>query len=215
GRGAVRNLLRERGARLGRAHARPGNDRDGREREPLGNAGDPSLPSQADAAGEGGGEVVRVALERHAACEQLLGAERLARDRACRGEAERDDRRARAEPALARDPARELEAEPARVAEQPEGADAEMAGVGVAAFAHDALVPEVERGRRAVEPGPEIPRGGRRAHAHRKHAAGPPAIASASGSTSTTGAAMRSTASGSFSPWPVTMTTTVPAAPSR
>src|SRR4029079_14592734 len=82
---------------------------------------------------------------------------------------------------------------------------------GLATLAHDELVPEVERRAGAVESGADVRGRGRRADAHGKRQAKLSTTASASSSTA--GSAMRSTASGSFSPWPVTTTTTVPDAP--
>src|SRR5581483_8592085 len=106
-----------------------------------------------------------------------------------RDEAERDRRRARAETAGARDPVRPVEAQALRRAHEPEGADPEVRGVGgvVGPLADLDLVPEVERGGRAVEPRPEVRGRRRRADPHR-----------------------RSAASGSFRPWPVSTATTRP-----
>src|SRR6266511_66163 len=206
--GAVRDLLRQRRARVGSEHARLGDDRDRREGKRVRDARDASLPREADPSSERGSEVVRVTLEREPPRKQVLGVDRPGPGG---GEAERDDRRAGAEPARARDPNRELEVEAARILEQRVRANAEMLVIGLAPFGDDELVPEIQRRRRAVEAGAEVRRRCRRAHAHRVRHANTSAIASTS--TSTIGSAMRSTASGSLSPWPVTTTTTVPAAP--
>ena len=62
-----------------------------------------TVPREAHAAGQRCGEVVRVPLERDAELEEAFRVEGVAVGRGRRGEAERDDRRARAEPSLARD----------------------------------------------------------------------------------------------------------------
>ena len=146
--------------------------------------GDLRVPGQADAAGERGGEVVAVALELDALREELLGARGASlRDRGGH-EPEGDHRGARAEPALARDRVREGESLPLGRRDAREGAHAEMVDVDLAvlvSLAHLELVPEVERGRRAVEAGAEVRRARRGADASKDRHRDASSIASGSG----------------------------------
>ncbi len=82
-----------------------------------------------------GGEVVRVPLERDAELEEPLRVEVVAVRRGRGGEAERDDRRARAEPSLARDAHGEVEGEAGRVREQRVRLHAEVVAIRLAALA--------------------------------------------------------------------------------
>ena len=141
--------------------------------------------------------------------EQLLGIGLAARASVRRHEAECDHGGARAEPALTRDPRREVERPALRRSHARERANAEMAEVGAARRALDdlELVPEVEAPRRrSRSPGPRFAvEAGARTRMLMRPAS---AIASGSGSTSTGSGASRSTASGSLSPWPVITQTT-------
>src|SRR5206468_8192853 len=107
---------------------------------------------EADAAGEGRGEIVCMALELDADGEKLLRVELLPGRVRAGHEPERDHGGARAEAALPRDPAYELEP-PSRDGREPgERLHAEMRIVHLAVAVLDLeLVPEVERGRDAVE----------------------------------------------------------------
>ena len=62
----VLHRLRQRGARLRRVHARLRDDGDRSGRHVVGDARDVAVPGEADAAGERGGEIVGVPLERRA-----------------------------------------------------------------------------------------------------------------------------------------------------
>ena len=139
-----------------------------------------------------------MALEGHGERQQLAGIGRAAGDGAAGDEAERDRRRAGAEPALERDPVDEAEAVALGRREEREGAQRQMARVARqlgGAFAldldaaavrlvDDDLVPELERGRGAVERRAEV-RGRRRRERVHGH---PIASSTASSSAATTGA---------------------------
>ena len=71
---AVRYLVRKRVPGGGGLDGRLGDERDRHGGCAVGDAGDPRVPGQADAAGERGGEVVAVALELDAFREELLRA---------------------------------------------------------------------------------------------------------------------------------------------
>src|SRR5204863_6236326 len=113
--------------------------------------------------------------------------------------------------ALARDAHRELEPEAARIRDAGERADSQMLSIRLAALGDGELVPQVERGGRAVEARADVRRRGGRADPHRVRQARTWTIESTS--TSTISEAIRSTASGSLSPCPVITATTVPEAP--
>src|SRR5918996_918435 len=201
------DLHRERGAGGFGRHGRLGNDGERHSGEGVGHPRNPSAPREADAAGEGGREVVPVPLERETRREELLRVGLAPGGERSRDEPERDHGRARAEPALARDPVRECERAAIGGCDPSERADAEVTLVGLLVSLTDLdLVPEIERHRGAVEGRAEV--GGCRRSADPNRHAAASAIASASGSTSTGGSAWRSTASGSLSPCPVTTQTT-------
>src|SRR6516164_1294484 len=122
----MRDLLGKRRTRLRRPDARFRHDRYRGQWQLFGNASDASVPREADAAGDRSGEVVRVTLERQPEREQPLGVETLAVDEHRGGQAESDDRRARAEAALAGDADREVEVEAARIRKQGECADSQV-----------------------------------------------------------------------------------------
>src|SRR5262249_10608699 len=146
-------------------------------------ARDPAAGGQADAARERGREVVGVALELDAGSEQVVGGAPVPGDGGGGNEPERDDRGARAEPALARDVVAEREVPAVGRGAGREGAHTEVVGVVRRAGSELELVPEVERRRGAVEAGTEVR--GRRGRAEDHRAAS--AIESASGSTGITG----------------------------
>src|SRR5581483_12396471 len=120
-------------------------------------------PGEADAAGERGGEVVRVPLEVEPGREQLVRARLPASGERAGDEAERDGGRARAEAALARDPVDEAKREALRRRDPGERAHAQVLLVdGAIALGHLELVPQLEGDRGDVEAGAEVrARGGR------------------------------------------------------
>ena len=168
---------------------------------------DAPFPRQTDATRQRGREVVRVPFELDSQREELLRLGGAPGDGTGRNEPEGDNRGARPEPALARNPVPEREAPPVRRREQRERTNAEVLGVCVAVpVAHLELVPEIERDGRTVEPGAEVRSARRRADANRHDAAS--AIASGSASTTTGGALSRAAVSESLSPCPVRTHTT-------
>src|SRR5262249_46652078 len=141
--------------------------------------------------------------------EKLLGTQVEPGDGRSRDEAERDDRRARAEAALARDPVDECKALALDRRKSCERPDSQMVAVGESVpVGYLELVPEIERDRGAVVARPDVCRRRRSADAdgaHRDAAS----IASGSGSTGTGSGLSRAAVSGSFSPCPVITHTTV------
>ena len=184
-------------------------DRDGRR--VVGEARDPRVPGEADAARERRGEVVGVALELDARREELLGARgRAPAQLVGSDEAERDHGRARPEAALARDAVDEREAPALDGREPGERPDAEMVEVGGSPSPSDTSSSFQRSSATAAQsnPGPRFAVRRRRANAddaHRDAAS----IASGSGSTATGSGLRRAAVSGSLSPCPVTTQTTV------
>src|SRR5256886_424924 len=129
--------------------------------------------------------------------EQLFGVPRATCNFRTGHQPQGNGRRARPEPAGARNAFREREAEAVGRRKSRKGADGEMAGIDVSTvFAELELVPEIERRPGAVETRPEIGRGCRGADVDHEP-----------------GSRRRSSAPGSFSPCPVrTSTTRVPSA---
>src|SRR5207249_3569578 len=129
--------------------------------------------------------------------EQFLGLWSPIRHDRAGHQPESDRRRARPETTGAGNAFREGEAEAIGGREPREGTDGEVVGVGFFAVLGELeLVPEIERGPGAVEARPEVRGGGGSAHLDHEPAPG-----------------IRSSASGSLSPWPVsTNTTRVPSA---
>jgi hypothetical protein len=165
--GGVRewDLGRERRPGLRRRHGRLRDERDQLRGNLVGDARDPALPGQAHASGQGGREVVGVALELHALGQEGLRVGLTAGDDRSGDEPQCDHRRARAEPPLPRDAVEEVEAEAVGGSDALERPHAEVRPVGLAVAGGDLeLVPEVERDGGAVEAGAEVRRRRGRAH---------------------------------------------------